>query len=364
MERNVITGRLMKTRPLLSNPERKYKYLCENGSSIMLMIAADGKVIDANNGFLEMSGYSSHEIIGKNVLDFVVAEQRNKTAAEIRAALSNGGTTPQFEVTFRSKDGSTRTILLPQKQLISEEEGHRNLLVTGVDITERKHAEEAMSHLAAIVESSDDAIIGKTMNGIITSWNRGAEKLYGYSAEEVNGKPVSILIPPNRPDELAKILESLKRGENVQHYETRRMRKDGTIIDVSLAVSPIRDSTGEVVGASTIARNITERKRMLKALEESEERYRAMVEFSPSLIGIFQDGVLKYVNKALTRKLGWTYEELVSTSFDPIENIVSQKSRSLLNENVGKRLRGEDVAHFEISLTRKDGSEVQSWLEA
>jgi len=357
MERNVISGSLMKTRPLLSNPERKYKYLCENGSAIMLMIAADGKVIDANNGFLEMSGYSSHDIIGKNVLDFVVAEQRKKTAAEIQAALSNGGTA-QFEVAFRSKDGSTRTILLPQKQLVSEEEGQRAILVTGVDITERKHAEEAMSDLAAIVESSDDAIVGKTLDGVITSWNRGAEKLYGYSAEEAKGKPISILIPPNRPDELAKILESLKRGESVQHYDTRRMRKDGTIIEVSLAVSPIRDSTGGVVGASTIARNITERKRMLKALEESEERYRAMVENSPSLIGIFQDGVLKYVNRALIRQLGWTYEELVSPSFNPIENLVSQKSRSLLKENVDKRLRGEEVVHFAISLTRKDGSEV------
>ena len=236
MKRNVSKGRSMKTRPLLSNPELKYKYLCENGSALRLMIAADGKVIDANNGFLEMSGYSSHDIIGKNVLGFVVAEQRNKTAAEIQAALSNGGTTPQFEVTFRSKDDSTRTILLPQKQLVSEEEGQRSILVTGIDITERTHME--------------------------------------------------------------------------------------------------------------------------KALQDSEERYRALVEDSPNLIGIFQDGVLKYVNSATILKLGWTYEELVSPSFNPIENLVSQKSRSLLKENVGKTLSGEDVAHLEMSLTRKDGSEI------
>jgi len=347
--------RPIKTRPLLLNCERKYRYLCEDGSAVMLMLGADGKVMDANNALLKISGYSRDEIVGKNAIDFVVPEQRQKTAAQIQMALSKGAA-PQFELTIRSKDGSTRTLLLPPTQLVLEE-GQRSFLVMGVDITERKHAEETLSSLAAIVESSNDAIIGKTLDGIITSWNRGAENLYGYSSEEAKGKPLSILIPPNRPDEMAKILDSLRRGEPVQHYETRRVRKDGTVIDVSLAVSPIQDSNG-IVGASTIARDITERKHMLKALQESEEKYRALLENSPSLIGIFQDGVLKYVNRAVITKLGWTFEELVSPSFDPIEKVVSQKSRSVIKENVGKRLRDEDHAPYEIILTRKDGSEV------
>jgi PAS domain S-box-containing protein len=322
----------------------------------MLMLSANGKIMDANNALLKISGYSRDEIVGKNAIDFVVQEQRQETAAQIETA-SSKGEAPQFEVMIRSKDGSTRTLLLPPTQLVLEE-GKRSFLVMGVDITERKQAEETMSHLAAIVESSNDAIIGKTLDGVITSWNRGAEKLYGYSAEEAKGKLISILIPPNRPDELAKILERIKRGESVQLYETQRMRKDGTTIEVSLAVSPIRDSIGRIVGASTIARDITERKRMLKALQESEERYRALVENSPNLIGIFQDGILKYVNSAGILKLGWTAEEVISPTFDPIENVVSQKSRSLLKENVGKRLRGEDVTPYEITLTRKDGSNL------
>jgi PAS domain S-box-containing protein len=116
--------------------------------------------------------------------------------------------------------------------------------------------------LAAIVASSDDAIIGKTLAGVITSWNAGAEQLYGYAADEVIGQPIALLIPPERPDELPAILARLRRGERIRHYETSRMRKDGQQLDVSLSISPIRDATDRVIGAASIGRNITERKRI------------------------------------------------------------------------------------------------------
>ncbi len=118
-----------------------------------------------------------------------------------------------------------------------------------------------MAQMAAIVESSDDAIISKDLNGIITSWNKGAEKLFGYTAAEVIEKPVTILIPPDRIDEEPRILECLRRGENIEHYETMRRRKDGSEFDISLTISPILDKTVRIIGASKIARDITERKR-------------------------------------------------------------------------------------------------------
>ena len=127
-------------------------------------------------------------------------------------------------------------------------------------VSELKKAGETLSRMAAIIESSDDAIIGKTLDGIVTSWNPAAERMYGYSAAEVIGRSVSLLIPPERPDELQHILEKIRHGERVDHVETLRMRKDGRLIHVSLSVSPIMDATGEIVGASTIARDITERK--------------------------------------------------------------------------------------------------------
>lgn len=135
----------------------------------------------------------------------------------------------------------------------------------------------ARLRLAAIVESSYDAIIGKDLDGIITDWNKGAERIYGYTAEEMIGKSVSILAPPERPDEISQIMERIRRGEHVEHYETVRVTKTGKPIQVSLTVSPIRDEFGNTIGASTAARDITERKRA------EDERERLVTELQAAL---------------------------------------------------------------------------------
>ena len=146
------------------------------------------------------------------------------------------------------------------------------------DIAALKGAEEKNAQLAAIVESSDDAIIGKTLDETIISWNRGAERIYGYTEREIIGKPISILAPPERKDETVQIIERIIKGEYIQHYETIRRRKDGQNIDISLAVSPIKDLDGKIVAASTIGRDITDQKRAEKRLVESETRYRSLFE--------------------------------------------------------------------------------------
>src|SRR6201997_784941 len=133
-------------------------------------------------------------------------------------------------------------------------------------MSERKQAEEITGLLAAIVASSDDAIISKNLDGVITSWNKSAERIFGYSSDETIGQPVTLIIPPERANEEVKILERLRRGERVDHFETVRRRKDGTLIDVSLTISPVKDSSGKVVGASKVARDITEETRSAKAL--------------------------------------------------------------------------------------------------
>ena len=131
-----------------------------------------------------------------------------------------------------------------------------------------RQAEDTRQVLAAIVESSDDAIIGKTLDGVITSWNQAAERIFGYTADEIIGRHISALMPPGHSEDMVRILERIRRGERVGHFETKRRTKDGRIIDVSLSVSPIRDADGTIIGASKVARDITERKRA----EEERER--------------------------------------------------------------------------------------------
>lgn len=140
------------------------------------------------------------------------------------------------------------------------------------DVTERKQAEETRQRLAAIVESSDDIIISKDLDGTVTSWNRGAEQILGYAAEEVVGKHISMLMPPDYRDDTERILGRVRRGEKVDHYETKRVRKDGTVIDVSVTASPIRDATGRIIGASKVARDITQQKRIEAERAEADRR--------------------------------------------------------------------------------------------
>jgi PAS domain S-box-containing protein len=144
-----------------------------------------------------------------------------------------------------------------------------NLSIAAV-VAERKRDEAALALLASIVEFSDDAIVSKTLEGVITSWNAGAERLYGYSAAEAVGRPISIIIPPDHPNELLRVLARLKRGEHILPYETARVRKDGTRVQVSITVSPLRSSSGTIIGASAIGRDVTEKKRAEAALREAE----------------------------------------------------------------------------------------------
>src|SRR6266403_2818752 len=190
--------------------------------------------------------------------------------------LRTGVSVREQEVHIERPNGS-RGIALVDIEAIKDSSGN---IVGAVncfqDITERKRSEEAALRLAAIVESSDDAIVGKDLDGIVTTWNGGAERIFGHIAEEIIGKPITILIPPDRQKEEESIIERIRRGQRVEHYETVRQRKNGGLIDISLSVSPVRDAQGKVIGASKIARDITEHKRsqaqIINLAREAEHR--------------------------------------------------------------------------------------------
>ncbi|HVU23452.1 MAG TPA: PAS domain S-box protein [Opitutus sp.] len=176
------------------------------------------------------------------------------------------------EAIVERPDGEWRHVLVNPHPLFDEDgrlAGGVNVLL---DITERRRAEDARARLGAIVEWSEDAIVSKNLDGIILSWNRGAERLFGYTAEEVVGRPITLLIPPNRLEEETSILNRIRRGERLQHFETVRRHKDGRLVDISLAVSPVRDRNGSIVGASKIARDISAQKESEREIERARDR--------------------------------------------------------------------------------------------
>jgi PAS domain S-box-containing protein len=177
---------------------------------------------------------------------------------------------------------------------------------------ERQKAERASSLLAAIVGSSDDAIISKSLAGTITSWNSAAERIFGYTAGEAVGQHITLIIPADRRDEETKIIERLKRGERIDHFETVRVNKAGALLDISLTISPVKDGSGGIIGASKVARDITEKKRTEKALRESEERFRAIVNTTPECVKLVAlDGTLLQMNPPGLEMVGADCAEMV-----------------------------------------------------
>ena len=188
-------------------------------------------------------------------------------------------------------------MLLNARKVDTPEGVPHRILLGMQDITARLQAEDARRQLAAIVESSCDAIIGKNLDGTITSWNRSAERLFGYTAREAIGQKVTMLIPPDRSNEEVEILERIRRGESI-HYETARLRKDASRLDISITISPVKDAAGRVVGASKIARDITARRQAEEALRASEERFRALFELGPvAVYSCDAAGVIKEFNR-------------------------------------------------------------------
>ena len=178
------------------------------------------------------------------------------------------------------------------------------------EVADRRRAQGRAERLAAIVESSDDAIISKTLDGTITDWNRGAEKVFGFSSAEAVGQPIALILPPERAEEESGILAQIGRGESVQHFETVRVRKDGKKIDVSVTISPISDATGTIVGASKIARDITTHKHVEEVLRQSEERFHAMLNGIPQLAWTAEpDGYIFWFNQRWYDYTGTTPEQ-------------------------------------------------------
>jgi len=223
---------------------------------ILLVCGFDGVFRQVNPAMEHLLGYTTLELTSRPFIEYVIPEDRPATQEQF-AHCMGGDRVVTFENRFRHADGSSRWL-----QWNGTPDLERQVIYASArDITDRKRVEAEVARLAAIVESSEDAIIGVSLHGVIETWNAAAEEMFGWRAADVQDKPLAILIPPGHADHLMQTLDQIRHGRRVSHYETIRRRREGDIINVSLSVSPVRDMAGQVSGASVIMRDITERKK-------------------------------------------------------------------------------------------------------
>ena len=254
----------------------------------------------------------------------------------------------------RKKDGTVFPVEIVRSYF--DYKGRRINVSAIRDITERKRAEERINYLASIVESSDDAIIGKSMDERIISWNKGAERIYGYTAEEMIGKSISILIPADKHNDLTDIMARLKRGETTEHHESVRVRRDGQRIYVSLTISPIKDSNGRIIGASTIARDVTEHKRMEDALLKSETKYRVVADNTYDFeYWVNPQGRFIYASPSCKRITGHTPEEFLNNP-DLCRRIIHPDDLDNFDRHVEEDEKQHKTNEVEWRMIHADGS--------
>ena len=319
----------------------KINDILESITDLYYQLDRQWRFTDINRVTMERFGKSREELLGKVIWEVFPRAVESDLYPQFHKAIEQMAPV-HFELVSKIIPGAWF-------------EAHVYPIKTGLsvylrDITERKSAEITNSRLAAIVESSDDAIVSKDLNGIINSWNKGAERVFGYSAEEAIGQPATLLIPLDRADEEPTILSKIRHGERVDHYETVRRRKDGSLIDISLTVSPIKNEAGEIVGGSKIARDISERKRGEKQIGFQARLLDAVEQ---AVIATNLSGTIIYWNLFAERLYGWSAAEALGAN---ILDVVPAAETGEQAAEIMSRLAAGESWSGELHVRRKDGS--------
>ena len=325
---------------------------------------AEGRVVFINKVALSLLRATEADIKQRHIDEIFNIQNeftRRKVESPLSKVLSDGVTVGLANHTVLIAQDGTKIPIDDSAAPIRGEDGElQGAVLVFRDITARRKAEITQRLLAAIVEFSDDAIISKDVNGIVTSWNWGAQRIFGYTAEEMIGKPIAVIAAPDRVDEMPQILERIKLGERIDHYETIRKSKDGRLVNISLTVSPIHDEQGRIVGASKIARDVTEQMRVRSELAEERERLRVTLSsIGDGVITTDNAGQVTYLNPVAEQLTGWRNSEAVGRPLEEVFKIINEESRQRVENPATKVLREGIVvglANHTVLIT-KDGVE-------
>lgn len=329
------------------------------------VIVADmaGRVTFQNSVAQDLTGWKDEGYRGQplETVFKIVNETTRKTVENPAARALNEGAVVGLanHTVLIAKDGTERAIDDSAAPIRHENGDVAGVVLVFRDVTERRKADRAVRALASIVESSNDAIIGKDINGTITSWNQAAERIFGYTAAEAVGRPVTLIAPIERTDEMPAILERVKQGEHIKHFDTVRRAKDGRLVPVSLTVSPIKDDEGAIIGASKIARDISERQRTETALREERARLHAtLTGIGDGVIVTDAESRVTLLNPIAQNLTGWK-EEAIGRPLEEVFRILNEQTRKPVENPVDRVIRDGTIvglANHTILIAR-DGKE-------
>jgi len=367
---------LKKAEEKISESEENFRKIFENNSAAIAVIEQDTTLAMVNDQYCKMTGYRKEEVIGKSWTKQISTQDQERLTEYNQQLLAGPNS---FEFTFYNSNGDVRYVTVSATIL-----WNGKILASFLDVTERKIEEQKLSHFAALVASSNAIIISKTLDGIITSWNSGAELVYGYCASEMIGQPISKLSPTGSDNQMIQILKKIKTGISLEQFETDRQRKDGQLIKVSISVSPIKSWDGEIIGASTIGHDITLRKKIEKELNIKTEQLvklnaekdklfsiiahdlrspfsgilgltEAMANDLPSLthneiqeISIVLHKSVNNLYNLLENLLEWSYMQRGFTNFDPVIFLLRPRIDESLNLSIEAAAKKEIEIAFDI----------------
>ena len=350
--------------------EARTRAIFESALDALITMDAEGRVQEWNPAAEQMFGYSQSEAAGRTIAELIIPPPlRDRHRKGLQRYLETNQPTVlgrRIQMPALKADGTEFPVEF--SIAVTRRSGLPPFFTAYVrDVSDRLRSERDTAHLAAIVKSSDDAIVSKDLSGIVMTWNQAADRLFGYSTGEMIGQPVMKLIPPDRRDEERRILEKVSHGEIVETYETIRRRKDGTDFHVSLTISPLFDGQGNVIGASKIARDITERVQQESVLTQSRERLRQALQYQEAIFsnigeGLYtvnRQGLVVSMNPAAERLFGWTKDELVGRKMHDVTHYKHPDGRPFPAEDCAGLqvlLTGVSLVNQEDVFIRKDGS--------
>src|SRR5450830_125298 len=320
----------------------------------LVTISPEGKITDVNKATEEATGIPRDRLIGTDLADYFT--EPDKARAGYQRVLEEGFVR-DYPLVLRNVSGSLMDVEYDATVHRDEAGELQGVFAASRDVTESKKARMQLARLAAIVTSSDDAIFSKDLDGTITSWNAAAEGLHGYSAEEAIGRSVAILMPPGREGEAQELIERVLHEGQVTRFETQRKRKDGSLVDVELRMSPIHDSVGDIVAVSVIGHDITERVRAERERRQSEEKFAAAFHASPDLISItrLSDGTILEVNEGFSQLLSYAHAEIIGKNTPELSIWADPADRATVITSLEE---SGQINEFETTLRCKDGTLV------